>query len=90
MGVKAGVSDLCLPYPHGKYHGLYIEMKYGAGRKQDSQKIFLKDMAEAGHFVCTCYSAEEAVWVLEEYLKLQAGAEMALKNNSTLKDGNAV
>ncbi|GFI29413.1 hypothetical protein IMSAGC013_00799 [Lachnospiraceae bacterium] len=90
MGVKAGVSDLCLPYPHGKYHGLYIEMKYGAGRKQDSQKIFLKDMAEAGHFVCTCYSAEEAVWVLEEYLKLQAGAEMALKNNSTLKDGNVV
>ena len=52
MGVKAGVSDLCLPYPKGKYCGLYIEMKYGQGRHQESQKEFLKDMAEAGHYVC--------------------------------------
>ena len=29
MGVKAGVSDLCLPYPKGIYCGLFIEMKYG-------------------------------------------------------------
>lgn len=29
MGVKAGVSDLCLPYPKGIYCGLYIEMKFG-------------------------------------------------------------
>lgn len=25
MGVKTGVSDLCLPYPKGIYCGLYIE-----------------------------------------------------------------
>ena len=30
MGVKAGVSDLCLPYPKGIYCGLFIEMKYGS------------------------------------------------------------
>lgn len=71
MGVKAGVSDLCLPYPKGIYCGLYIEMKYGHNRQQDTQKEFLADMAEAGHFVATCYSAEEAISVITEYLSLK-------------------
>lgn len=71
MGVKAGVSDLCLPYPKGIYCGLYIEMKYGNNRQQDTQKEFLADMAAAGHYVATCYSAEEAVKVLEEYCNLK-------------------
>jgi len=70
MGVKAGVSDLCLPYPKGIYCGLYIEMKFGDGRHQASQKEFLADMEAAGHFVVTCYSAEEATGVIEEYCKL--------------------
>lgn len=71
MGVKAGVSDLCLPYPRGIYCGLYIEMKFGDNRQQASQKEFLADMAEAGHFVATCYSAEEAIEVIKEYLNLK-------------------
>jgi hypothetical protein len=70
MGVKAGVSDLCLPYPKGLYCGLYVEMKFGDNRQQETQKEFLADMAAAGHFVATCYSAEEAVKVIEEYCKL--------------------
>ena len=68
MGVKAGVSDLCLPYPKGSYCGLFVEMKFGNNRQQDTQKEFLADMAAAGHFVATCYSAEEAIKVIEEYL----------------------
>lgn len=100
MGVKAGVSDLCLPYPKGIYCGLFIEMKYGNNRQQDTQKEFLADMAAAGHFVTTCYSAEEAIKVLEEYLELIDGngikkmfvqgknkAMMSFPNNSILKDG---
>lgn len=100
MGVKAGVSDLCLPYPKGIYCGLFIEMKYGNNRQQDTQKEFLEDMAAAGHFVATCYSAEEAIKVIEEYLKLIDGntikkmfiqgenrAMMPFSNNSILKDG---
>ena len=69
MGVKAGVADLCLPYPKGIYCGLYIEMKFENNRQQDTQKEFLADMAAAGHFVATCYSAEEAIKVIEEYVK---------------------
>ena len=98
MGVKAGVSDLCLPYPKGLYCGLYIEMKFGDNRQQETQKEFLADMAAAGHFVATCYSAEEAIKVIEEYLKLEKeiqtgffedaeGTTMSIPNNSILKNG---
>lgn len=93
MGVKAGVADLCLPYPKGRYCGLYIEMKFGNNRQQDTQKEFLKDMAEAGHFVATCYSAEEAIVVINEYVNLsdknhmERNTTMSLPNNCILKDG---
>lgn len=75
MGVKAGVADLCLPYPKGAYCGLWIEMKYGRNTQQETQKEFLADMAAAGHFVATCYSAREACEVIEEYCKLPAFGE---------------
>ncbi len=100
MGVKAGVSDLCLPYPKGVYSGLFIEMKYGNNRQQNTQKEFLAAMAAAGHFVATCYSAAEAIKVIEEYLELIAGNEikamfvqgknkamMPFPNNSVLRGG---
>lgn len=92
---RRGVSDLCLPYPKGIYCGLFIEMKYGNNRQQDTQKEFLADMAAAGHFVATCYSAEEAIKVIEEYLNLALcycpeedfNNKMSIPNNSILKDG---
>lgn len=88
MGVKAGVSDICLPYPKGIYCGLYIEMKFGNNRKTAEQKQFLQDMEEAGHFVATCYSAEDAVKVIEEYLTLTVVKhKTSIPNNSTIKDG---
>lgn len=95
MGVKAGVADLCIPYPKGIYCGLYIEMKFGDNRQQNTQKEFLADMAAAGHFVATCYSAEEAIKVIEEYVKLALvycpdedfQNKMSIPNNSILKDG---
>lgn len=70
MGVKAGVADLFLPCPKGIYCGLYIEMKYGDNRKTDRQKEFLADMAGNGYFAITCYSADAAIRVLEEYVTL--------------------
>lgn len=94
MGVKAGVSDLCLPYPRGAYCGLYIEMKYGKNRQQPTQKEFLADMAAAGHFVATCYSAEDAVAVIKDYLHLEPaeimGCELFIPNNSIFKEGKII
>lgn len=40
MGLKAGVSDLHLPYAKGCYHGLYIEMKYDKNVLTKEQKEF--------------------------------------------------
>lgn len=87
MGVKSGVSDLCLPYPKGAYCGLYIEMKYEDGKHQKSQKEFLTDMAAAGHYVATCYSTYDAVHVLREYCGLKPGEMMVEMNNGIWKEG---
>ena len=93
MGVKAGVSDLCLPFPKGSYCGLFIEMKYGDNVQQKSQKEFLAAMAGAGHFVTTCYSAEDAIKIIEEYLNLSdlehmnRKLNMNIANNCIIKNG---
>lgn len=86
-GVRPGVSDLHLPYAHGKYHGLWIEMKYGTGRLQEEQKEFLQAMEQAGHFVATCYTWHDAIDVLERYIELMPNAEMHLKNNAEWENG---
>lgn len=88
MGVKAGVSDLCLPYPKGIYCGLYIEIKFGNNRQQDTQKEFLADMAAAGHFVATCYSAEEAVGIITEYCNLQQSVLFGVRTYIQTGRGN--
>ena len=85
--MKAGVSDLHLPYAKGVYIGLYIEMKYDKGRHQDSQVEFLRDMANNGHYVATCYTADDAIKVLEEYLTLGDLMEMTEDNDSVWKEG---
>ena len=90
MGVKSGVSDLCLPYPKGIYCGLYIEMKYDKGRHQPSQKEFLTDMAAAGHYVATCYTARDAVEVHvsdSDTAVTETAERMKEPNNSVWKDG---
>ena len=71
MGVKAGVADLHLPVPKGMYSGLYIEMKFGDGRLEDSQKRFLRTAAKYGNFCVVCYDAETATKIIDEYVRLQ-------------------
>lgn len=83
MGVKAGVSDLYLPFARGQYIGLFIEMKFEDNKTTVAQKEFLKDMASNGHYVATCYSCIQTIKVIEEYLN---GAEMTRSNNAMWKD----
>lgn len=71
QGVKAGVSDLFLPAAHGGYFGLYIEMKYGKNKPTDQQREFMNDMQQAGYTTHTAYSAQEAIEILEKYLKMK-------------------
>lgn len=85
MGVKRGISDLHLPFPCGKYHGLYIEMKYGKNRTTKEQAEFLQDMKAAGHCVAVCHDAQAAVKLIESYINLPA---KGLVSVTELKDQN--
>lgn len=68
QGVKSGVSDICLPVPSGKYHGLYIEMKYGKNTPTDNQTKWLKNLSEQGYAIKVCYNWEDAAKVICRYL----------------------
>ena len=74
-GLKPGVSDLCLPYPKGIYHSLYIEMKFGSNKPTEPQQQFIEAMNKAGNLALVCYGAEEAINALEHYLRLKDGEE---------------
>lgn len=68
MGVLAGVADLHLPVARAGYNGLYIEMKCGDGRLSASQKAFLKLAAFFNNYCAVCYTAEDAIKILETYV----------------------
>lgn len=78
QGVKRGVSDICLPVPKGKYHGLYIELKVGKNKPSEFQKEFISYAKEKGYAAYVCYGHQEAIKVIDEYLKLKAGGEMSV------------
>lgn len=69
QGVKRGVPDIFLPYPSGKYHGLYVEMKYGKGKARPEQQEFLDYAAGAGYKTAVCYNMLQAVKVILRYLE---------------------
>lgn len=72
QGVKAGVPDLCLPVARGKYHGLYIEMKYGKNKTSENQNIWLKALAAQGYASAVCYGWQEAQELITKYLELRS------------------
>ena len=73
-GVKAGVPDLCLPVPRGKYHGLYIELKrQRGGRASDNQVEWLDALSKQGYQVALCRGWETAAEMILKYL--QGGKE---------------
>lgn len=80
-GMKAGVPDLCLPYPMKRqpdnhpaclywWHGLYIEMKSRdtRGRVSKEQQEWLDYLSSVGYRVETAFTSEEAIKAIEEYL----------------------
>lgn len=67
-GVKPGVSDLFLPVPRGRFHGLWIEMKYGMNKPTAEQLAWMDAMRRFGYRCEVCWSADEAWTVIEEYL----------------------
>lgn len=69
QGVKSGVPDLCLPVSRNKIHGLYIEMKYGRNKTTENQNTWIEKLKKQGYKVEVCYSGDEAIEILKEYLR---------------------
>lgn len=92
MGVKAGVADLCLPYPSGCYHGLYIEMKYENNVPTKDQIEFLETMQQNDYFVCICYSTEAAQEIILKYLALDKNNLMSttVMNSNTKRNKQGI
>lgn len=67
-GVEAGVPDLFVAVPTAKYPGLFIEMKYGRNKLSDNQKGWIALLSNMGYVCSICWSAEDAIEVLEMYL----------------------
>lgn len=70
MGVSSGVPDICIPVKssHLNKVALYIEMKSKTGTLTISQKWWHEKLTQEGSLVVTCYSAKEAIDVVEDYI----------------------
>lgn len=68
-GVRAGVLDIFLAYPKGKYHGLFLEMKVKNNRLQDNQKEWINRLEPAGYKCVVCWSWLDAKQAILEYLE---------------------
>ena len=67
-GVKAGVPDIFLPVPRGKYPGLYIEMKTATGTVSEKQHAWLGALRRQGYRAEVCRGWQEAIQVITNYL----------------------
>ena len=69
-GVLSGVSDILIMKPSKEKHGAAIELKSKNGKVSPNQQSFLDTLAENGYFTAVCYSADEAIATIIEYLNL--------------------
>lgn len=79
-GVKAGVPDLCLAVPRGASGCLWIEMKTLKGKTTLPQQRFLKLLNQHGHLAVVCFTADEAIAFIKQYLELET-CQNSLKAN---------
>ena len=67
-GLLAGIPDLCLAWPSGDRHGLFIEMKRRrGGRVSEAQTAAMAALEAAGYACAVCRGWNEAVAALEAY-----------------------
>lgn len=67
-GFRPGVPDWCLPVPMGGYNGLWIEFKFGKNKLSDAQTDYIALLERNKHCVQVCYTVDEAIKTIEEYL----------------------
>ena len=70
-GAKAGVWDIFLPVPRGRWHGLFIEMKVGRNKLTRAQVDFMEDI-DSDYLFEICFDWVEASEAFITYIKLGA------------------
>lgn len=70
-GLKAGVSDVCVPIPRKGFHGAYMEFKFGKNTVQANQKEFMEFVTAQGYTTVVVYSWTAAQEWLEGYLDIR-------------------
>lgn len=71
-GVRPGVPDLFIPWPNGKYFGLWIEMKAEGGKLSKVQREWIEYLNEVGYLAVVCYGWESARDEIIRYLEGEA------------------
>lgn len=72
-GVRAGIPDLFLAVPRGKFHGFFVEMKKTRGGVvSESQKACMQMLSENGYCVTVCHGFMDAQDAVKGYLSLVA------------------
>lgn len=69
-GLTAGVADLCLALPRGRFGALYIEMKQRGNYQQQNQKEWQRLCEKNGNIYKVCHTIEEFMITVNEYLRL--------------------
>lgn len=67
-GLRNGVFDLFLAVARKGAHGLYVELKAGDNDTSKDQDMFMYDVRDQGYSAVVCWTAEEAIKEITNYL----------------------
>jgi hypothetical protein len=69
MGYHKGFPDLFIAVSANSYNGLMIELKVKNGKVQPEQEATIAKLIDNGYKAVICRSAEEAIIIIDSYLK---------------------
>ena len=75
MGMRSGVPDVCIAYPKGTYHGLFLELKKSkkdssdgrSGVLSETQKDWISKLNCAGYLALCAWGIDEAHEIINHY-----------------------
>lgn len=69
-GALSGVPDVFFAYPNFPYPGLFLEFKAGKNKTTPKQDTVINDLRKFGYVVEICYTCEDAMNCIDNYLNL--------------------
>ena len=69
MGLTAGIPDIFIAYPSGKFHGMFIEFKAGVNTLTPNQKTMIELLKAQNYHCVVCYEVDKAMQEVANYLR---------------------